>query len=77
MRLRLENMNTETKRQRFYPIVIAPAIVIPIVLGVQQWQEDPAHGAAFLWARFLIVGVLAATAGGAAGFFALRFVDKK
>jgi hypothetical protein len=57
--------------------VIIPAVTIPAILGVKHWQEDPAHSLGFLLARFFFVWLVGATAGGAAGFLALRFLVKR
>jgi hypothetical protein len=70
-------MNPETKRQRFNPLIIAPAVVIPIVSGMQQWHEDPAHDLGYLVARFLTCWLLAAGIGATAGVLTVRYLVRK
>ena len=71
-------MNTKTQTSRFQVLsIVATAVAIPAILGVQQWLEDPAHGLVFLLARFFVVAGLSAAVSAAVGFAALRFMIKK
>jgi hypothetical protein len=70
-------MNIPKEKMRwFYLMAMGPAFGLPIILGVQNWLEDPRHSIGFLMARFFIIWAVAATAGMGMGFLILRYFAK-